>query len=274
MPCFPYKIIWLEQTQLGQTTRVRQSEYVTRKLFSSVSASRQEFPAPVNVVQVTVSCVSKDQSTLEELEKMLFSSRHRLLHCLINLSKSNGRLNRSCGIFSVPLSRSCSTFSLRTYLFIFGFSKNACIYVMTECSKFVELQCLEQLKKKKFYNGFCGCEVRLSRFSLSMLMHVHVHLRLQRAMVAMNDFSVIVTWGFVVTKFGCIRLYILNNVMLLQKCGQIDCVSLRRGNFFKQGHSILNIGEQSCISVILENSEEKNAVKTFKGELSPKNKCG
>ena len=75
----------------------------------------QELTATVNVVQGYISCVSRDQSTVGELEKMLFSSRHRLLHRLISSSKSNSRLNSSCNIFSVLLSWSCSTLFLRIY---------------------------------------------------------------------------------------------------------------------------------------------------------------
>ena len=62
--------------------------------------THQEILATVNIMQAYS---SRDQSDVEELEKMLFSSRHRLQHRLTNLSKSNCGLNGSCHIFSSPL---------------------------------------------------------------------------------------------------------------------------------------------------------------------------
>ena len=55
-------------------------------------------------------------------------------------------------------------------------ARTQCIYVLTECSRFAELQCLEQLKKTSSTMCFVlDCRVHLSRFSLGMDVHEYVH---------------------------------------------------------------------------------------------------
>ena len=102
------------------------------------------------------------------------SLRHKLPHRLNSSSKSYIRLSSSCD-FSVLLSR--STFFVRIY--IFCFCNNTCSCVLTECSRFVELQCFEQVKKEKFYDVFCA-QLRSPSFALQFeyahaytLHHVH-----------------------------------------------------------------------------------------------------
>ena len=126
--------------------------------FSSVSTNfltfeptYQKFLASVNVVQGYVSCVSRYQSAVEELEEMLFCSRHQLPHCLPCSMKSNSRLKSPADIFSVLLHGHVLPFLESIILFCVSARTRSCTYIdiLMESSRFPELRCLEQLKKKR-----------------------------------------------------------------------------------------------------------------------------
>ena len=113
---FPFKITRLERTTCVQRAECASSRLVRSFQISSLLARSFQLHCTTDVVQGQVSHVVKDQSAVEELEKILFSSTHLSLHVhrLTSSSKSNSRLNRSYDIFSVLLSWPFCTFFSRT----------------------------------------------------------------------------------------------------------------------------------------------------------------
>ena len=88
------------------------------RLVQTFSTSHKEFSAAADVVRRYILCLpsdATDQSPVEVLKKKMFSSKQQFLPLLTSSSKSKGKLNTSCDLFSVHFSRSCSTFFLRIY---------------------------------------------------------------------------------------------------------------------------------------------------------------
>ena len=83
----------------------------------------QEFPATVKVGQ---GYAFRDQSAVEELEKMPFSSRHRLLHRSTRLE------------------------------YAYCFSKNTCIYVPTNVTDFCGARMFRGTKEKEVLRCVCA----------------------------------------------------------------------------------------------------------------------
>ena len=134
-------------------------------------------------------------------------------------------------IFSVLLLWSCSTFS-----YSFGFSKNTCIYVLMECSRFEKLQYPEQvlrcvpcvIAKSIFRTSVWVCTCTMMCVYSSRL-HVYSEPRLQRTDIRSS-------WGFVLSKFIVQLLY--HSPVRKARSRKIYCIF--DSNAYKVSIAILN----------------------------------